>query len=441
MKANKTLFILAMIICIWFVTTDHAIAFNDDIRHGYARVNGLEIYYEIHGDGEPLVLLHGAFGTIEGWSEILPAMTETRKVIAIELEGHGRTNDADRPLSYRQMGDDAAALLKKLNIQNADFFGYSMGGTTALWIAIQYPNLVRKLAIYGSHAGETAVVYEPKQYAQYQSIPDDFEFPEIKEPYDRLAPNPERWPVLVRKIREMGPAFKGFSDAELGSIQAEVLIIMGDRDVVRPEHAVEMYRLIPNSQLAIYPNGDHFIPWSNPGKIISTLIPFLDAPSPGEARDLVITRTFDAPVEEVWKAWSESEYIKQWWGPHGFTAPVAGIDFREGGTSLLAMSNPDFGTFYNTWTYTKIEPMKRIEFIHRFSDENGTTLTPSEAGLPMPDGIPDEVPHVVTFRPLDGNRTELTVKEFGYTTSHAAELSKMGMEQCLEKMADIYARQ
>jgi uncharacterized protein YndB with AHSA1/START domain len=170
----------------------------------------------------------------------------------------------------------------------------------------------------------------------------------------------------------------------------------------------------------------------------------IDAPAiaqtVGESKILIITRIIDAPVEEVWKAWSESEYIKQWWGPHGFTAPVTEIDFREGSKSLLAMSNPDFGTFYNTWTYTKIEPMKRIEFIHRFSDENGNSLTPAEAGLPMPNGIPDEVPHVITFKSLGDNKTELTVEEYGYTTDQAVELSKMGMEQCLEKMAEIFIR-
>lgn len=269
---------VSLVVCLaaFLFATASPIPLHAQNESGYISVNGLDMYYEIHGEGEPLVLLHGAFGTAEGWAQILPALTENRRVIAIELEGHGRTNDLDRPLSYRQMGDDAAALLKELNIQNADFFGYSMGGTTALWIAIQHPELVRKLAMYGSHGGETAEVFEPEQYAQYQSISDDFEFPEFKEPYDRLAPNPERWPVMVRKIREMGPAFKGYSEEELRSIRAEVLIMMGDRDVARPEHAVELYRLIPNSQLAVYPNGDHFILWHSPDQILSDLLPFLD---------------------------------------------------------------------------------------------------------------------------------------------------------------------
>jgi pimeloyl-ACP methyl ester carboxylesterase/uncharacterized protein YndB with AHSA1/START domain len=408
--------------------------------NGYVQVNGLNIYYEIQGSGKPLVLLHGAFGNAEGWIPILSALTEKHRVIAVEMEGHGRTNDLDRPLNINQMAEDIAALMNELGLEKADIFGYSLGGIVGLGIAIRHPGLVRKLAILGSASGRMDETYEPEQYRQYQSIPDDFAPPVLKEPYDRLAPDPDRWYGMVKKIRDLGPRFEGYSERELGSIQADVLIMMGDRDVVRPEHAVEMYRRIPNSQLAVFPDGDHFILWSNPDKALSALLPFLDAPLTGEARNFVITRTIDAPIETVWKAWSESEYVKQWWGPHGFTAPVADVDFRVGGTTLLAMSNPDFGTFYNTWTYTKIEPMKRIEFIHRFSDENGNTLTPSEAGLPIPDGIPDEVPHVITFRSLDDGKTELTVEEYGYTIDQAMELSKMGMEQVLDKMEEIFSR-
>jgi uncharacterized protein YndB with AHSA1/START domain len=175
--------------------------------------------------------------------------------------------------------------------------------------------------------------------------------------------------------------------------------------------------------------------------IIQTVVPFHEAPLPGETHELAIMMIFNAPVEAVWKAWSEPEYLKQWWGPHGFTAPVADVDFRVGGTSLVAMSSPEFGTFYSSWMYTKIVPMERIEFIHRFADETGRILDPVEAGLPMPNGIPSEVPHVITIRQLDDGRTEMTVMEQGYTTAQAVELSRMGLEQSLEKMADMFHRQ
>jgi pimeloyl-ACP methyl ester carboxylesterase len=248
----------------------------------YAEVNGLKMYYEVHGSGgsgHPLVLLHGAFGFTEGWATILPALTKAHQVIAIELEGHGRTRDLDRPLSYQQMAEDTAALLRQLKIKDADVFGYSMGGVIALGVAIRHPELVRKLAILGSGSSPIKEIFEPENYKLFQSLPDDFAPPMLKEPYERLAPDPTRWPVLVKKIKNMVNDFKGYPAAEVKTIKAKTLIMQGDRDGVRPEHAVELFRLIPNSQLTIFPGGDHFILWSNPDRVIAALVPFLDAPS------------------------------------------------------------------------------------------------------------------------------------------------------------------
>ena len=153
-------------------------------------------------------------------------------------------------------------------------------------------------------------------------------------------------------------------------------------------------------------------------------------------RNMTVTRVFDAPADQVWKAWSDSEYVKQWWGPTGFTCPVAEMDFREGGTSFVCMRAPaEFGGFdmYNTWTYNQITPIERIEFIQKFADQNGNQVDPAEMGIPP--GVPREVPHVITFRALNDNQTELTVTEFGYTLDQAHDISKVGMEQCLDKMA------
>lgn len=150
-------------------------------------------------------------------------------------------------------------------------------------------------------------------------------------------------------------------------------------------------------------------------------------------RDLVITRTFDAPIEQVWKAWSEPEYVMQWWGPEGFTSPLARMDFRKGGTSLVCMSAPDFGEHYSTWHYQEIVPMQRIDYIHNLSDKEGNTVDPVEMGMP-PD-FPQDQRHVVTFKALDNNRTEVTVTEYGWTEGQMMEMSEMGMNQCLDKMA------
>jgi pimeloyl-ACP methyl ester carboxylesterase len=247
----------------------------------YASVNGLKIYYEVYGaetTDHPLVLLHGGFGFAEAWAPILPALTKSHQVIAIELEGHGHTRDLDRPLSCQQMAEDTAALLRQLKIKEADLFGYSMGGVVALGIAIRHPELVRKLAILGSSTLAIKDAFEPENYKQFQSIPDDFAPPMLKVPYDRIAPDPTRWPLLVKKVKNLGNGFKGYRETEVKTIKAKTLIMQGDRDGVRPEHAVELFRLIPNSQLAIFPGGDHFIMFTSPEKVISALLPFLDAP-------------------------------------------------------------------------------------------------------------------------------------------------------------------
>jgi pimeloyl-ACP methyl ester carboxylesterase len=241
----------------------------------YAEVNGLKMYYEIHGSGKPLVLLHGAFG----WATVFPTLAKSRQVIAIELQGHGHTADIDRPLTYEQMADDTAALLEQLKIEQADFFGYSMGGNVALAVVIRHPKLVRKLVTVGSHYRKMEDAYDPEVFTQFKSLsPETFTFKELKDPYDRMAPDPKKWPVLVTKIKKMGLEFKGFSLDDLRSIKAHTLIMIGDRDVVRPEHAVEMFRLIPNAQLAVFPGGDHFMLWTSPEKLLAPIAAFLDAP-------------------------------------------------------------------------------------------------------------------------------------------------------------------
>jgi len=160
-----------------------------------------------------------------------------------------------------------------------------------------------------------------------------------------------------------------------------------------------------------------------------------------ETYDVVITRVLDAPVGEAWMAWSDPEYVMRWWGPKGFTSPSAEMDFRVGGTSLVCMRAPaEYGgqEMYNTWTYTRIDPHERIEFVSNFADEDGTHLDP--AGMGMPPGVPRDVVHEIVFKAGDENRTEMTVTEHGYTTEQARDLSRAGMEQCLDKMAAIFAR-
>jgi uncharacterized protein YndB with AHSA1/START domain len=149
-------------------------------------------------------------------------------------------------------------------------------------------------------------------------------------------------------------------------------------------------------------------------------------------------RTYPAPVAAVWAAWTESDLVRQWWGPEGFTCPLARMDVRAGGVSLLAMQAPPRyggGRTYNTWSYSLVEPMARLEYVMRFADPTGATISPADAGIPP--GVPDAVPHVVTFTATADGATELSVTESGYTTAPARDVSQVGLDQCLDKLAAL----
>ncbi|MDQ3830668.1 MAG: alpha/beta hydrolase, partial [Candidatus Tectomicrobia bacterium] len=173
-----------------------------DNRGNYAEVNGLNMYYEIHGAGEPLVVLHGAYMTIDAMGEVVPSLAETRQVIAVELQGHGHTADIDRPLSYEQMADDTAALLRHVGIEQADVFGYSMGGAAALQVAIRHPEVVRKLVV--ASASYTSEGAHPEMLEMIPSItPEAFAGTPMEEEYLRTAPNPDDFPTLVAKLKRL----------------------------------------------------------------------------------------------------------------------------------------------------------------------------------------------------------------------------------------------
>jgi pimeloyl-ACP methyl ester carboxylesterase len=255
----------------------------------YASVNGLRMYYEVHGAGAPVVLLHGAFATIEtDFRKLIPLLSRKYKVIAIEQQAHGRTRDIDRPLTYENMANDTAALLRQLGIEKADFVGYSMGGATGLELAIRHPNLVRKLVFFGGAS-----------YAPEGSYPEALEFEKVMKPedlrdtpwkrsYDEVAPNPENFPALVDKIRTLDLGFKGWKPEEVKKIQAPTLLIIGDSDIVRPEHTAEMFRLLgggvpgdvkglPRARLAVLPATTHVSIIERTDWLSSMTTEFLDA--------------------------------------------------------------------------------------------------------------------------------------------------------------------
>jgi pimeloyl-ACP methyl ester carboxylesterase len=241
-----------------------------DSQAGYALVNGLEMYYEIHGTGQPLVVLHGAYMTIETMGEIVPSLAETRQVIAVELQGHGRTADVDRPLTYEQMADDVAALIGYLGIEQADVFGYSMGGGAALQVAVRHPEVVRNLVVVS--ASYTSDSMYPELLAMIETItPEVFAGSPIEEAYLRTAPNPEDFPNLVAKLKQLDMEPYVWPQEDIQGISAPTLLVIGDSDAIRPEHAVELFRLLgggvmgdlaglPKSQLAVLPGTTHFVP-------------------------------------------------------------------------------------------------------------------------------------------------------------------------------------
>ena len=159
------------------------------------------------------------------------------------------------------------------------------------------------------------------------------------------------------------------------------------------------------------------------------------------AQDVVVTREIDAPPEAVWRAWREPDRIRQWWGPTGFTCPRADVDFRVGGTTVVAMQAPPEyggGLWHNRWTYTALEEPNRIEFVSEFADADGQPIARAAAGIPP--GVPEQVPHVVDLEPLDGGRTRMTITETGYTSEDARRQSEAGQEQVVDKMQALFAR-
>jgi pimeloyl-ACP methyl ester carboxylesterase len=261
---------------------------------GYAPVNGLEMYYEVHGEGRPLILLHGAYMTVEMFGPLLPGLAASQQVIAPELHGHGRTADVDRPITYPQMGDDVAALIRHLGIESADVVGYSLGGATAVQVAIRHPELVRRLVVISAGFSSDAA---PKQAQEmFETItPEMFAGSPMEEAYLRLAPNPGDFPKLVEKITKLDTTPFDWS-ADIPGIGAPTLIVVGDSDGSTLDHTVEFFKLrgggvmgdlvgLPDSQLLVLPGTTHFIP---PGYSVldrhEWLLPmitrFLDPPEP-----------------------------------------------------------------------------------------------------------------------------------------------------------------
>jgi pimeloyl-ACP methyl ester carboxylesterase len=244
----------------------------------HASIHGLRMHYEIRGAGRALVLLHGAVANTEAsFAGIRPALEKRWRTIGVDQQGHGGTADIDRPLGYHQMAEDTAALLGSLGITNADFVGWSDGGRIALEIAIRHPALVNRMALIGTSytkKGEYDWLIESLKTSKPADWP-----AVVRDIYARTAVQPDRFGVVAAKLTNMWLGFEGWRPEELRSIKAPTLIIIGDGDSVRPEHAVEMFRLLPHGALAVLPMTDHLAPITRADWIVPMLETFLGAPA------------------------------------------------------------------------------------------------------------------------------------------------------------------
>jgi len=228
---------------------------------GCAPVHGLRMFYEIHGEGHPLVLLHGGLLTVQlSFGAFLPALAARNQVIAVELQGHGRTADSERELSIANLAEDVVGLLDHLGIERADLYGFSLGGLTALQAAMRHPDRVRRLvaaSIQFRPDGFHEEIRDHEAHPNSERMPTAADFGSMREEYRRVAPDPDHFEAFAERVSNMVGAFPGWSDDELRAVAVPTLVMLGDTDFVRLEHAAEMFSLIPDAQLAVLPGSTH----------------------------------------------------------------------------------------------------------------------------------------------------------------------------------------
>lgn len=256
----------------------HTNAMHTDARGSYALLNGLAMYYEVHGTGFPLILLHGAFTTLDMFAALLPQLASTQKVVAVELQGHGRTADIEREMRFEYLADDVAALLTHLGIEQADVFGYSLGGGVALYLALRHPGLVRKLALASTCYAIDGYYPEIREGLKH-ATPEGFP-PALYEAYERVAPDSKGWPALVTKLAQQAALPGGLLPEDVQAITVPALVLVADGDIIRPEHARDLAHLL-HTDLVVIPDSDHTSYLVEPAEVLlAHLRAFLDAPFP-----------------------------------------------------------------------------------------------------------------------------------------------------------------
>jgi pimeloyl-ACP methyl ester carboxylesterase len=227
----------------------------------HVEVDGLSIYYELHGEGPPLVLLHGGLLTIElGFGDVLPALAERHKVVAIELQGHGRTADVDRPLSLERFADDVAQVLTAVGVDRADVIGFSLGGLVTVELARRHPERVRRLVLASVNTrpdGYHEEIRSPDAQPGVGRMPTEGDFLAFEEAYRAVAPDPDHFSIFAAKLAAFVGSLPGWSDDEFRVLTAPTLVLIGDNDFVRVEHAAHMQEVLPDARLAVVPGATH----------------------------------------------------------------------------------------------------------------------------------------------------------------------------------------
>jgi pimeloyl-ACP methyl ester carboxylesterase len=243
----------------------------------YADVNGVRLYYEDHGSGMPVLVLHGGSGFVEMMGGQIPALAKGHRVIAVDSRGHGRSTDGPPPLRYETMADDMTALLDSLGIDHYDVVGWSDGGNIALALAMAQPERVERVVAISANARPDGVLDEVQE--ELEEEPDESEeLPEMR-PLDSLVmPDNAHLPVLLGELRELWRTQPQWSDAELGRIRARTLLLVGESDVIKPEHTRAIAAAIPDAQVETIAGATHGLPLERPDLVAARIIEFLDAP-------------------------------------------------------------------------------------------------------------------------------------------------------------------
>lgn len=255
----------------------------------YAKVNDIKVYYEVYGEGDPLLLIHGNGGSIENFSYQLPAFSKHFKVIAVDSRAQGRTTDSDQEITYAIMASDMAVLIEKLKLNSVFVVGWSDGGNVGLELAFAYPEKVKKLVTIGANfvADSTAVPFLFSGIPQNETLSDldsnqmklkEWCRKNVTENPSKLSPHPERLPIIQKKLSDLMINYPNFTVEQLARIDCPTLVIAGDHDLIRDEHSLKLFHALQNAQLCIIPGSSHLVPAEKPVLVNNIIITFLETP-------------------------------------------------------------------------------------------------------------------------------------------------------------------